>query len=262
MVQDTLAKEWRNAGVCEGDTLLIHSSIKATLRRYIKLKVKITPQDILGSFLKALGDSGTLLLPLFNFDFTQGVAFDIRNTPSQMGALTEIARIHPMAVRTGHPIYSFAVIGSKAEAFRGIDNFSGYGANSPFAMLRAMGGKIAVLSLPDQNSMTYYHYIEEMNEVNYRYRKEFTGEYIDSSGAATQRTYGLFVRDIERGVLTHVNPMADLLWKEGLYAGFKAGEGCGLRVIDAQAMYDFVSNVITSGNAKNTLYRLEGEDNA
>jgi len=260
MIQ-TLTDEWKEAGVQEGDVLLVHSSIKRTFKRFLKLGVRLTPQDILESFLNAVGSSGTLLLPLFNFDFSNGVPFDINKTPSHMGALTEAGRTHPLAVRTGHPIYSFAIIGFEAERFKKINNFSGYGSDSPFSILRELNGKIAVLDLPDQNSMTFYHYVEEMHEVNYRYHKKFTSNYTDASGNKESKTYGLFVRNIEKGVLTHVNPAGELMWQKKLYSGCKPNEGCGLRIVSAKQMYEFVSKIIEHGNAKNTLYRIEGEEN-
>ena len=261
MTHESLTKDWLQAGVHDGDVLLVHSSIKRTISRYNQRRVKITPQDILESFLKAVGSSGTLLLPLFNFDFTGGVPFDIRNTPSQMGALTEAGRLHPSAVRTGHPIYSFAAIGHNADEFRAINNFSGYGSDSPFALLREMGGKIAVLDLPDLNSMTFYHYVEEMHEVDYRYHKTFTGDYTDASGHTETRTYGLFVRNVEKGVLTHVDPAGELMWQKRLYSGFKPTVECGLRTVSAQRMYEFVSDIIISGRAENLLYRIGDEEN-
>jgi len=125
-VIQTLTNEWKEAGIQEGDVLLVHSNIKRTFKRYLKLGARLSPQDILESFLNAVGSSGTLLLPLFNFDFSNGVPFDINNTPSHMGALTEAGRTHPLAVRAGHPIYSFAVIGFEAERFKEINNFSRY----------------------------------------------------------------------------------------------------------------------------------------
>lgn len=259
---EALSDEWRQAGVHEGDTLLVHSSIKRTVRRHLRMGVSLTPQDILRSFLEALGPYGTLILPLFNFDFTKGVAFNISTTPSHMGALTEAGRTHPLAVRTGHPIYSFAAIGFAAERFREIDNFSGYGSDSPFAVLREMNGRIAVLDLPDQNSMTFYHHVEEMHNVEYRYHKTFTADYIDKNGNTSPKTYGLFVRNIEDRVLTHVDPAGELLWDAGLYSGSRPNEGAGLRTILAQDMYAFVSSIIATGKAKNYLYRIEGEDGA
>lgn len=261
MITKLLVQDWQRSRLSRGDTVLVHTSLRRTLSRYSEQGYDIGPLNVLDSFLEALGPGGTLLLPLFNFDFTKGVPFDIRHTPSQMGALTEAGRLHPDAVRTGHPIYSFAVIGKHANRFKGVNNFSGYGSESPFMILRELGGKIAVLDLPDQHSMTFYHHIEEMHEVPYRFHKEFTGKYIDWDGSESQRTYGLFVRDLEKGVLTHVNPMGELLWENGLYSGFRPKEETGLRIISAREMYSFVSQYIKKGEAKGLLYILEGEKN-
>src|ERR1700679_3715499 len=106
-VAQLLARQCRNAGLQSGETLLLHSSLRRTTRAVVRAggQVAAAAEIVLDSFLEALGPDGTLLLPLFNFDFTTGVAFDIRNTPSQMGALTEAGRRRPGAVRTGHPIY-------------------------------------------------------------------------------------------------------------------------------------------------------------
>jgi aminoglycoside 3-N-acetyltransferase len=250
---------WAESGIEKGDTVLIHSSLQRTIRRYGTQGMDISPEMVLDSFLEAVGPSGTILLPLFNFDFAKGIPFDIRRTPSRMGALTEAGRVHPGAVRTGHPIYSFAAIGAKAERFRGVDNFSGYGEDSPFALLRELDGKIAVLDLADQDSVTFYHHVEEMHKVPYRYHKTFSGNYRDQCGKTAVRSYGLFVRDLEQGVLTHVNPAGELLWERGLYKGCRPREGSGLRVISARKMFDFVSSIILSGRAKGLLYAIEGE---
>lgn len=129
-----------------------------------------------------------MLFPLFNFDFTESIPFDIRSTPSRMGALAETARTWPGSVRTGHPIYSFAALGAQAQKFSGVDNRSGYSANSTFCMLHDMDGHIAIIDLPDQHSMTFYHHVEEMHEVPYRYFKDFSGSYTDAAGQTSERT--------------------------------------------------------------------------
>ena len=216
-----------------------------------------TPGDVLESFLMAVGrKNGTVMLPLWNFGFTKGEPFDIRRTPSEMGALTEAGRLHPNTVRTGHPIYSVAVIGAKADLFRGVRNFSGYGSDSPFGMLHKMDGKIAVLDLDDQNSMTFYHYVEEMNNVSYRFHKTFTGLYTDETGFTDEKTFGLFVRDLGRKVETNVNPTGELLWKTGLYTGSRPLEGDGLRVIPARPLFEVVSRIIQDGRAYGMLYKI------
>lgn len=248
-----LAESWRACGVQPGDVILIHSSLRRTLRRG-----SVLPDAVLESFLEAVGPQGTAIFPLFNFEFTRGVPFDIRTTPSQMGALTEAARRYPGAVRSRHPIYSFAAIGARARTFD-VDNFSGYGADSPFGLLRELDGKIGVLDLDDLNSMTFYHYVEERHNVDYRFHKTFTGPYTDAEGVTRDRTYGLFVRDLERGVVTDVNPMGERLWKLGLYHGDRPLQGAGLRTISARALYDAVSDVIENGLALGLLYSIRKE---
>ena len=105
MVIRELADEWRNAGIAEGDMVLLHSSVKRTLRQYLKLGKRVNPKIILDSFILAVGSLGTLLLPLFNLDFTKGISFDVKYFPSQMGALTEAPGVHPFHTRIGHRIY-------------------------------------------------------------------------------------------------------------------------------------------------------------
>ena len=250
-METALAEDWGKCGIYPSDIVLIHTSLRRTLKKY-----NASPQMIFESLLKAVGPTGTLLFPLFNFDFTKGVPFDIRSTPSQMGVLTETARHSPGAVRSGHPIYSFAAIGANARLFN-VDNFSGYGSDSPFAILMEIGGKIAVLDLSDLNSMTFYHHIEEMHDVPYRYHKEFTGNYTDIFGVTTKKTYGLFVRDLEKGVLTDVNNMGEILWEQGLYSGSRPNEGIGLRTISAMDMYVSVTEIIKSDRAYGLLYSIE-----
>lgn len=250
-----LEEDWEEAGLAAGDTVLIHSSIKRTIQR---LKAKGRPADpqlVLQSLLNVLGDQGTLLLPLFNFDFPKTKFFDIRSTPSQMGALTEAGRLHPDAVRTGHPIDSFAVIGKHRALFDGLDNQSGYGADSPFGLLRQLDGKIGVIDLEDQYSMTFYHHVEQMVGVDYRYLKEFTGTYVDREGNVSQRTYSLLVRYLEQGVESYAWPMEKMFWDEGYYSGHRPMEKSGLRLIKANRMFQRMKRQIVSGKAEGVIYR-------
>ncbi len=255
---DALVSNWNRCGMEEGDLVLVHSSLKRLL---LKLKVEfgevVTPKIIYNSLIRALGDEGTLVLPLYNFDFPKTNYFNFNETPSQMGVLTEVGRTQKNAVRTGHPIYSFSVIGKLSNEFKGIDNKSGYGSDSPFAKLKELNGKIAVIGLSDQNSMTSYHFVEEQNLVGYRYLKDFTGIYIDEKNNEQIKTYSLFVRDLEKGVKTDVNRMMEYLWKIGAYKGDKHDEGYGMRTIDFHDLYIETDKVIKSGNASNFLYSIE-----
>jgi aminoglycoside 3-N-acetyltransferase len=255
---ETLVTKWNKCGLEKGDLALIHSSLKKLL---FKLKsefgIMVTPKDIYDSLLTTLGEEGTLVLPLYNFDFPRKAYFNFNETPSQMGALTEIGRKDGKSLRTGHPIYSFAAIGKLSNEFKGIDNKSGYGADSPFAKLKKLNGKIAVIGLTDQNSMTSYHFVEEQNLVDYRYHKDFAGKYVDGNGNESEKIYSLYVRDLEKGVKTDVNRMMDYLWEIGAYKGEKPDEGYGMRTIIFNELYDETEQKIKKGEAINFLYSIE-----
>lgn len=255
--ENKLTDLWKRSDVNDGDMLLIHSNIKRTLLNARRKGVFLTPKNILQSFINAIGDEGTLLFPLFNFDYTTKKKFDFKNTPSHMGALTEEARKHKGSIRTGHPIYSFAVLGKNRNLFEKVDNESGYGKDSPFGILHKEGGKIACLDLEDQDCMTFYHYVEESLLVDYRYFKTFYGEYTDLNGNKREKGYKIYVRNLEKGVLTNVNPTGELMWKQGLYKGDRPKIASGLRTIKAKDMYNFVEKIILSGNAENNLYIFE-----
>lgn len=252
-----LSQQWRNSGITPGDMVLLHSSLKRTLLRLKAAGFPPSTDIVLDSFLEAVGPDGTLILPLFNFGFCTGQPFDIRTTSSAMGALTETARTRPNAVRTGHPIYSFAVLGARSNDFRGLDNISAYGPDSPFGMLHRAGGRIAILDLPDQNSMTFYHYVEEARGAPWRFHKRFTAPYTGWAGTTSDRTYLMYVRDLDKGVQTAVNPMGEELWRLRLYSGDRPGQGSGLRVIDAAKLFDAVADVIDGGRGEGLLYTID-----
>lgn len=225
----------------KGDTVLVHSSIRRTLRCE-----NCSPVDVLESLLDTVGPRGTLMLPLFNFDFCRGTPFDIRSTPSQMGALTEAARKYPGAVRTYNPIYGFAIIGLYQGMFLEYDNHDCLGNNSPFGKLREMDAKIAVIDLPDSQSMTYYHHIEQMCGAENRYLKNFPGNCTNWYGETFMRFYTCFVR--REGNETHVGPMETLLWQDGYYIGNKPMQGDGMRVIRAREIFDVTKTIIDKGS--------------
>ena len=227
-----LTENFRALGVEKGDTLLVHSSYKSFGG------VDGGPQAVIDAFLEVLGENGTLLMPAFNFDFCKGVDWDVRETPSQMGYMTNLVRTDPRATRVFHPIYSFAVIGKYAQAFGDLRDKSSYGANSAFAKLCELDGKIMVIGLSYNDSMTFFHHIEEMEGVDYRYLKDFTGNITDWEGNTTIDTYQMLVRNLEMKVETMVDPMGALMEEKGVIKSRIIGEA-DVKLMKANEVYDF-----------------------
>lgn len=258
----SLSNAWHDAGVEIGETLLVHSS---SVRLMYACKTKnraFCPEDIINSFLSALGPDGTLLIPLFNFSVINERVFDIRNTPSAMGAITEAARKHPAALRTEHPFLSFAVIGRHAEKFAALRDYTGIGPASPFALLHQMGGRVGALDLEDNKCMSFYHHVEQALNVPYRFIKDVDVAYTDVTGTSSTRSFGYYARDWDNNIITDVTRAGEELWRIGLYKGERPGIGYGLRTVRATDIYNFTENVIQSEQAEGMLYTIDRHDKA
>ena len=231
---DQLVENFRALGVDSGDTLLVHSSYKSFGG------VDGGPQTVIDALLNVLGEEGTLVMPTFNFDFCKGEPWDVRETPSQMGFMTNLVRTDSRAKRVFHPIYSFAVIGKYAEDFGVLRYKSSYAKNSAFGKLRELDGKIMVVGLSYNDSMTFFHHVEEMEGVDYRYLKDFTGQITDWEGNTTEETYQMLVRDLEMGVHTMVDPMGKLMEEAGVIQSRTIGEA-DVKLMKANEVYEFTA---------------------
>jgi aminoglycoside 3-N-acetyltransferase len=231
---EKLVGGFRKLGVVEGDTLLVHSSYKSFG------PVEGGPQTVIRALELALGMEGTLIMPTFNFDFNKGQSWDVRSTPSKMGVLTELVRVDPRAKRVFHPFYSFAILGKYAEILGSLRYKSSYERNSIFGKLRDLDGKIMVIGLSYTNSMTFFHHIEQMEGVDYRFLKQFTGEVTDWDGTTKVDTFEMLVRDIDKGVITEVNPMGELMEEAGVIKSAKIGEA-DVKLMKANEVYEFTA---------------------
>lgn len=231
---EKLVDGFRKLGLVAGDTLLVHSSYKAFGG------VEGGPQTVIDALLQALGAEGTLIMPTFNFDFCRGESWDVRTTHSHMGIITNLVREHPEALRVFHPIYSFAILGKHA-AYLTQDRYkSSFEKNSVFGKLRALGGKIMIIGLSYTNSMTFFHHVEELEGVDYRYMKDFTGMVTDEDGNTYEDTFSMLVRDLEKGVETEVDPMGALMEEAGIVSIRQIGEAT-VKLMKADDVYRFTA---------------------
>lgn len=204
-----LIDEFRALGMTSGDTIFVHSAY-STLSR-APGGVEGGPQTVIDAILDVIGPAGTLIMPTFNYDFLRGTPWDIRTTPSQMGALTELVRTDPRARRMFHAIYSMSAIGKHADELAAHRSNDCFGETSIFSKFREWDAKILILGLPYSKSITFLHHCEQAAGVDYRFLKDFSGVAIDAHGKPQDVSYTMFVRDVERGVVLDFEPIGALL---------------------------------------------------
>jgi len=242
-------------GVNKNEKILLHSNIKNLYRILLNEKFKFKIDDIANCFIDFIGPEGTLIIPAFNFKFCIGEKFSIKNTKSEMGVLSETFRNISEKNRTWHPVYSFSLHGKIPYDQLEKKNYSAYGKKSLFNWLLENEGKISILDLPDQNSMTFYHFVEEYHNVNWRFHKNFYGEYEDFDNNISKINASIFVRKINEGIVTDVTNMEKILWEKNLFKGHKHRSYFGLRSIKSRDLFDEVSLVIKNNQAEGKLYK-------
>jgi len=99
--------------------------------------------------------------------------FDIKNTPSEMGSLTEHIRNQLGAVRSFHPFNSYTAIGKYADYICTNNSRHCYGNNTPTARLLELDATQLSIGLHPIETTSISHHVEMIMGVPYRYVKEF-----------------------------------------------------------------------------------------
>lgn len=228
--------------------IMIHSSYKALGG------VEGGAATVIDVLQDYVGNDGTVLYPNFNFhSWTEGHYFDYKETPSKMGIIGELARFRPGAVRTPHPIYTFAAIGPLAEEFAACDDPEAYGPNSVFARFHDFNGMIISIGLHWNSTFSLHHYVEFRTGCNYRRVKAFSGIYVGRDGEPEIKTSTMFVRK-NLQIITDIVPGMDHLHNRGVIKDVPVGDA-SVHYATANDFFDAMSIVVQEH--PEWLHRLE-----
>jgi aminoglycoside 3-N-acetyltransferase len=249
---EDIASALSGLGVGPSDTLFVHSGLHSALRvegesAHEKLST------IVGALESAVPD-GALILPTFTYSFCEGEPFDLRESPSTVGALTEHFRSLPGTWRTADPIFSCAVRGALPASWehrlRALGDKDCFGADSVFAYLLEAHAKLLFIGVGFEYC-TFVHHVEQGLPVPYRHIKEFRGVVRDGAERAEVRA-DYFVRNLDEDVETWFDPLAERLAANGHARAEKLPRGPGLLVVEAAA----VAAEATAGIAANPDFLL------
>lgn len=208
---------FRNLGLSEGDTVLVHSSLIGFNWREYGGVEELT-EVVFDSLSEVVGEDGTIIAPTFSFSFTDDSPngyWDLAESESDMGVFTEYVRTRPDSTRTVHPFYSFAIFGDLSNDLGKVHDRDSFSTDYIFGKIHQMNAQILLLGLDYNSAMTFFHYVEQQEGVDYRYKKDFKGT-MNIHGKEYHDTYSMLVRDLDRGIETHVNPMGKRLENDGI----------------------------------------------
>ncbi len=188
---------YKEIGISKGMTV----SLKTDLR-FLGPYDSNSQNDLLEAHFNAISDLidlsvGTIVVSTATFSLcnTDNV-FDILNTPSEMGSLTEYVRTRPGSVRSFHPFTSYAAIGKNANYICENTGRHSVGPNSPKARLLELDAQYLSIGLPPSRVTMVIHHIEKLMGVPYRYVKEFIHPVL-RNGVVIYEPFYLYVRYLE-----------------------------------------------------------------
>lgn len=159
--KQSLMNDLRNMGMDPADTLLMHSSMKSIGEVEGGAD---TVLDALSEYLSA----GLLILPAHTWSTVNSAnpVFDVRESSTCVGVLTERFRKRPGVIRTLHPTHSLSCLGSDAESFAsGQERFDTPCApESCYGRLEKRDAKILLVGVNFSRNTTV-HCIEEVAQV-------------------------------------------------------------------------------------------------
>ncbi len=235
--REDLLNGFRQINVKQSDTIVVHTSYRSLGG------VEGGVDAVIDVMRELVGKNGTVMFPAFNFQsWTETHYFDVIETPSKMGMITEMARLRPDAKRTPHPIYSFSVLGPRAEEFSKTEDMEAYGPNSAFALFHKLNATILSIGLDFNNSFSMHHYIEYNVGCDYRRVKEFAGIYMGYDRKPQIKKYSMFVRLNDR-VQTYIVPGMNELLAAGVIKEVQVGTA-KVHYLTANEFFDNMSVIV------------------
>ena len=211
---------------------------------------------MIGALEETLGPGGTLVMPAFSYSFTKGEVFDVRNTPSTVGMVTERFRTRPGVCRSADPIFSFAAKGPAARELCALAVQECFGRQSVFAMLHRLNANIVCLGCSLSRGGTFIHYVETSRAVDYRYNKTFSGTVTWPDGRFTSASVVYYVRDLHRKSEADLRRLERRLTDEGKLRStilgrtrLIAASATGLFDTASQMLQESPSSLIAEGAA-------------
>jgi aminoglycoside 3-N-acetyltransferase len=258
ITKEFLLRQLHEMGIVAGDHLMVHSAMSKI--GYLDEG----PKTFVDALLEAVGPTGTVCMPSspvkkLQLDFIRETqVFDVRKTPSAMGAITEYFRNLPNTKRSLHPTEPVCANGNLAkEVTEGhFGEQTPYTAKSPWKKLMESGAKILYVGVTLDNAGTHLHTLEDAVDFKFPvYHSEiFRVRVIDNKGA--EHEMETRVHNPEFSKRRRCDELIPLFERENVLQKTKLGKAECL-LLDANAMFEcMVKNYREHGI---TMYTPHGE---
>ncbi|MFT5821670.1 MAG: aminoglycoside 3-N-acetyltransferase [Crocinitomix sp.] len=227
-----LVKNLEAIGIKPGDSVLVHSSL-SRIGHLVG-----GPKTFIDALIEAVGAEGTVLMPtspnnVFQLNYIRNTPFfDVLNSPSKTGAITEYFRKLPNAKRSLHPTEPVSAIGKLADYYTEahFNQLTPYNENSPFYRVSEQKGKILYVGVTLSMAGTNLHTLEDAVDFKFPvyYKDTFEIDVIDEKGE--KHTVKTKVHNPEYSKKRKCDDLIPLFEAEGALVKCRLGEAATLAV--------------------------------
>ena len=230
-----LYEGFRRVGVQSGDIVYCHSSLSKF--GYVEGGA----DTVIDALLEAVGTEGAVATPAGTYSQKKdGGVFDVRNSPSELGAISEALRKRSTH-RSHHLTESVCAVGKLAREITETHSLTPCGAESPFQKFIDLDAQILLLGV-SHNSNTTFEAIEERIAPEYvRFREIQNATIIDENG----QRYPLPAKVHHMPLPYDFNRMDAPLFRAGAQTKIVIGEAI-VRRISARKMCEVTRKAIAA----------------
>lgn len=242
ITKNELIQEILQMNIKSTDTLLIHSSLKSLGH------VVGGAKTVVEAFMEVIND-GLLIFPTHTWGIIRNdlEVFDINNTPSNVGAITNAALDTKAFIRSSHPTHSVCAYGKNAKEYiKNDDNATTpCGVNGCFGSLKNMNAKILFLGAPLSKN-TFIHSIEEEMNVPDRFTSHIYHFYSkDENGNIKDYYMPRHFSSKSAHISDHYEKLLPILIKNDACEKVKLGESTSY-LVDATKCYKIVKELLSN----------------
>ncbi len=192
ITKSDLMKNFEQIGLRKSDTVLVHASMSKI--GYLENG----PQTFVEALIEFIGADGNVMMPtspnpVLQLDYAKNnKTFNVNETPSSLGAISEYFRKLPKVKRSWSPTEPVSVLGKDTDFLTNSHHLqnSPYTENSPFQKLYQLNGKIIYIGVTLDNAGTNLHTLEDAVDFEYPvyYPEEFEFNVVSENETVKVRT--------------------------------------------------------------------------
>ena len=143
------------------------------------------------------------MIPTFSYTYPKRVAFNLLETPSEVGIITEYVRKKNPLKRTADGMFSYLLYNNDPNShYYDIGDYEIFGDDSLIGELFNKNGYICCVGGVFDNTPTEVHFLERLLNVPYRFHKTMSGEFIDKNNKSHLQNLLFFCRDFDSNLVS------------------------------------------------------------